>query len=266
MSTRKNTAAAPVVDEATAAFEAARDEGLELLKQAGRAASAAGEAAAAARDNRGSALDMAIVGLSAPGVLHSQFTFDIKDRNGDVVEHVTADLIDYLAGFKHRDGKAYRAKETAFRGVALPVFFGVPGDQSAGAKSTWATFSRAVPVAAELVARDMRAFINAEGKLVVEGGEGPEAEKLRGAKSASALVKAAKGQTGTDRNGHGNAKGGEGEAGEARVATPAEIFAAAARLCEGVAKGDEAICNAALSYARRIAALVTAHPEAFAED
>lgn len=264
MATRKNTAAAPVVDEVTAAFEAARDEGLELLKQAGRAASAAGEAAAAARDNRGSALDMAIVGLSAPGVLHSQFTFDVKDRNGDVVEHVTADLVDYLAGFKHDGGKAYRAKETAFRGTMLPLFFGVPGDQSAGAKSVWATFGKAVPVAAELVARDMRAFINAEGKLVIEGGEGPEAEKLRNAKSASALVKAAKGQTGTDRNGHGNAKGGE--ASETRVATPAEIFTAAWRLTVGVSNGDEAICNVALSYARRIAALVAANPDAFAED
>jgi hypothetical protein len=256
MTTRKNTAAA--------ALEAARDEGLELLKQAGRAASAAGEAAAAARDNRGSALDMAIVGLSAPGVLASQFTFDVKDRNGDIVEHVTADLIDYLAGFKHGDGKAYRAKETAFRGVALPLFFGVPGDQSAGAKSVWSTFGKAITAAAALVARDMRAYINAEGKLTVEGGEGPEAEALRKAQSASALVKAAKGETGTSRATPGNDKSDEGEGG--RVATPAEIFAAAARLCEGVAKGDEAMCNAALSYARRIAALVAANPEAFAED
>lgn len=262
MSTRKNTAA-PAVDEATAAFEAARDEGLELLKQAGRAASAAGEAAAAARDNRGSALDMAIVGLSAPGVLHSQFTFDVKDRNGDIVEHVTADLIDYLAGFKHRDGKAYRAKETAYRGTMLPLFFGVAGDQSAGAKSVWATFGKAAPVAAELVARDMRAYISAEGKLVVEGGEGPEAEKLRNAKSASALVKAAKGQTGTDRNGHGNDKS---EPDNGTAATPAEITRATVAIVKLVAAGKADACNATLSNLREIARLVAANPEAFAED
>lgn len=263
MTAKKNTAALPANSYA-AALEAEHAEGLGLLLQAGRAASAAGEAAAAAAANRGSALDMAIVGLASHGVLASPFTFDVKDRNGDIVEHVPATMIDYLEGFKHADGKAYRAKETAFRAVMLPLFFGVTGDQSAGAKSTWATFGKAITAAAALVARGMRAHIDHEGKLVIEGGEGPEAEALRKAKSASALVKAAKGETGTNRATPQNEGEGEGEGG--RVATPAEIFAAAARLCEGVAKGDEAMCNAALSYARRIAALVAANPEAFAED
>jgi hypothetical protein len=43
-------------------------------------------------------------------------------------------------------------------------------------------------------------------------------------------------------------------------------MALAARLVEGAAKGEEALSNSALSFARKIAALVAANPEAFAED
>ena len=43
-------------------------------------------------------------------------------------------------------------------------------------------------------------------------------------------------------------------------------MALAARLVEGAAKGEEALSNSALSFARKIAALVASNPDAFAED
>jgi hypothetical protein len=102
------------------------------------------------------------------------------------------------------------------------------------------------------------------GELKLSGGTGERADAMRAAKSLSALAKVAKDETGTNREGHGNAKGGEGE--EGRAATPSEIVAAAALLARRAAKGEEALCSAALSGLRAIAALVAKHPEAFAED
>jgi hypothetical protein len=43
-------------------------------------------------------------------------------------------------------------------------------------------------------------------------------------------------------------------------------MAIAARLVEGAAKGEEALSNTALSFARKIAKLIADNPEAFAED
>jgi len=38
------------------------------------------------------------------------------------------------------------------------------------------------------------------------------------------------------------------------------------RLIEGAAKGEEALGNTALSYARKIAAVVASQPDTFADD
>jgi hypothetical protein len=90
------------------------------------------------------------------------------------------------------------------------------------------------------------------------------------------LTKAASDKTGTSRATPQNSKGGEGKGGEGgegkggegeapRVATPTEILAAALRLVQGVAKGEEALSGPALSFVRAIAKEVTANPEAFAD-
>lgn len=242
------------------AFEAARDAGLSLLKGAGVNAAAAGTARADARAKGASALDATIAGLTAPGVLTYEFAFDVCDRGGNVVDHVRATLCDYARGFKNADGSDSRATEGAFRAAMLPLFFGVAGDQSAGAKSVWATFGKAFAAARALVAEGMAANI-VDGKLTLEGGTGAAADALRGAKSTSALVKAAKGATGT-----GGSDSGTGAAGETRAATPSEICAAAAMLTRKAIKGEEALCDAALSCLRQIAKLVADNPEAFAED
>ena len=249
---------------AEARFVAAREAGLSMLREAGKLAAGAGEAAKVANEKRATALDTAIAGLCAEGVMAMPFTFDVCDKAGQVIEHCNVTLADYLLGFHNKDGSDNRGKQSAFRATILPLFFGVAGDQSTGAKATWALFTgKALPAAAALVARGMKATLNPEGGLVVEGGEGEEADKLRAAagRSASALAKAAKGETGTDRDAPQNDK-----AGDLRAATPGEIAIAALGIAKRIVKGEEAATNTALSTFRELAKLIASNPEAFAED
>ena len=149
--------------------------------------------------------------------------------------------------------------QSAYKTAFQATFFGL--DQSNPA--VWTMASKAVAMARAIRAEGMTATIEG-GELKLSGGAGPVADAMREAKTLSALAKVAKGETGTNRATPGNAKG-EGD-NEARVATPSEVLAIAARLVEGAAKGEEALSPAALSFARRIAALVASNPEAFAED
>jgi hypothetical protein len=102
-----------------------------------------------------------------------------------------------------------------------------------------------------------------DGALVLEGGNGKRADAMRAAKTVAALKKAVEGETGTNREKPQNDKSA-GES-ETRPATPREILEAALRVVESVAKGDETLVEADLSFARRIAQLVTSNPEAFEE-
>jgi len=262
--TARNTRKASAATKEQAAFEAARQEGLDFLRQAGQLAAGAGEAVKAANEKRATALDAALVGLCAPGVLTMEFAYDIHDKGGNVVEHCRATLPDYVAGFKNANGTDSRDKQSAFRATMLPLFFGVTGDQSSGAKAVWALFTgKALPAALALTASGIAASLNSDGKLALTGGEGEEADTLRNAaaKSTSALVKAAKGETGTGRDAPQNDK-----AGDSRPATPGEIAVAALGIAKRVAKGEEALSNSVLSTFRELAKLIAANPEAFAED
>lgn len=238
---------------------------LALLHKAGKLAAQAGKKVEEANKARGNALDLSIAGLAADGVLLTAFSFDVCDAGGNVVEHCTATLPDYAKGFKNADGSDNRKKQSAFRAAMLPLFFGVTGDQSAGAKAVWALFTgKALPTALALHREGISATVTDKGELVLTGGEGDTAKALRdaAAKSTSAMVKVAKGETGSNREEHGNDKGGE----TGRAATPGEIALAAHAIAARVAKGEEAICNSALSYLRAIAKLVADNPEAFADD
>ena len=121
--------------------------------------------------------------------------------------------------------------------------------------------SKAILAARAIREEGMTATI-VDGALKLEGGSSERANKMRDAKSLGALDKAAKGEAGSNRDG---GHGAGAKDGDARIATPAEILALAARLVEGVAKGDEALSNTALSFARKIAAIVASNAEAFAE-
>ena len=218
----------------------------------------------AAKAKGASALAVMIAAFASDEVAERRWAFDIT-AGDDVHEHVACSGIEQfgdesLAWMRNGEGKVSRAAQGAYKAAFQRTFFGLDKPSDA----VWTPSTKAVPIARAIRAEGMTATIE-NGQLKLSGGNGPVADALRDAKSIAAMTKIAKGEAGTNRAGHGNAKGGEGE-GEARVATPSEVLALAARLVEGAAKGDEALSPAALSFARRIAALVASNPEAFAED
>lgn len=209
------------------------------------------------------ALAVMVAGFTDSYMAELPWSFDITASGGDVHQHV--DCVgfeqfgrDDLEWCRNGEGAVSRAAQSAYRAAFQREFFNLPENNNA----VWTMVSKAVPMARAIRAEGMTALIK-DGALVLEGGTGERAEALRGAKSLSALAKVAKGEAGTNRAAPSNAKASEGEA---RVATPAEIMALAARLCEGAAKGDEALSGTALSFARKIAAIVAANPDAFADD
>lgn len=217
----------------------------------------------AAKAKGASALAVMIAAFASDEVAERPWSFDIT-AGDDVHEHVTCTGIDQfgrddLEWVRNGEGKVSRAAQGAFKAAFQREFFGLDKPSDAA----WTPSTKAVPIARAIRAEGMTATIE-NGQLKLSGGTGPVADALRDAKSVAAMAKIAKGEAGTNRAAHGNAKG-EGDS-EARVATPSEVLALAARLVEGAAKGDEALSPAALSFARRIAALVTSNPEAFAED
>ena len=210
------------------------------------------------------ALAVMVAGFTDSITAELPWAFDITASGGDVHQHVDCTGLDQfgdetLAWMRNGEGAVSRAAQSAYRAAFQREFFNLPENNNA----VWTMVSKAVPMARAIRAEGMTALIK-DGALVLEGGTGERAEALRGAKSLSALAKVAKGEAGTNRAAPSNAKG-EGDS-DARLATPSEVMALAARLVEGAAKGEEALAPAALSFARRIAALVAANPDAFAED
>lgn len=208
------------------------------------------------------ALAVMTAGFASDEVAARPWAFDIMVK-GDVHTHVDCMGLaefgrDDLEWSRNGEGKVSRDAQGAYKSAFLATFFGVTGKNDA----LWTMASKAVAMATAIRAEGMTALIK-DGALVLEGGTSDRAAAMAKAKSLSALAKVAKGETGTNRAAPSNAKDAEGEV---RAATPAEVLALAARLCEGAANGDEALSNTALSFARKIAALVAANPEAFAED
>jgi hypothetical protein len=264
MTIKNITARNAAVDAAisTATIDDTRMAGLAMLTNAGAIAAKAGDAKAKADIASASALDLMVAGLAATGVMTETFEFDVTDRKGDVVEHVgNACLADYATPFLNADGSAYRAKEVAFRIAALRRFLAVKGDtQSAGAKAAWTCYATAYPLAVAIIREGMTATIRAN-KLAIEGGKGEVADAIHAATGTKAKAKIAKGETGTK----GGTDAGKAAKTETRAATPSEICAEAMKVARKVVAGKEALCPAALSTLRALAALVAAHPAAFAD-
>jgi len=210
------------------------------------------------------ALAIMVAGFASDEAAARPWTFDVKASDGAVHYHVECTGFEEHGGTEgawryNGEGKVSKDAQGAYKRGFQAAFFNLPEGNAA----VWTMTGKAIHLARAIREEGMTATIEA-GELKLEGGAGTRADAMRGAKSLAALKKAADGEAGTNREGHGNAKGGEGD--EARAATPSEICAAAALLAKRVAKGDEAICNAALSSLRAIAALVAANPEAFSED
>jgi hypothetical protein len=209
------------------------------------------------------ALAVMVAGFASDDVTSLEWTFDITVK-GAVHEHVPCNGVDEfgredLAWVRNGEGKVSRDAQGAYKAAVLSTFFNLSEPNAA----VWTMVSKAVPIAKRIRAEGMVATIE-NGALKLSGGEGEGAEAMRAAKSLAAMGKVAKGETGTNRDAPQNDKGEEGED-VARGATPTEVLAVAARLVEAVANGEEALSNAAASFARKIAAIIAANPEAFAE-
>ncbi len=245
---------------AAASFSA--DEAGQYLPLAAQAAIKGKAEIDSAKAKGAAALAVMVAGFASDAIDTLQWAFDIMGKDS-VHEHVRCTGTHEhgnteLAWCRNGEGAVSKVAQSAYKAGFQSVFFNLPEPNAA----VWTMASKAVPIARAIRAEGMIATIEG-GELKLSGGTGEKADAMRGAKSLSALAKVAKDEVGTGRGAHGNAKG-EGE-GEARIATPAEVLALAARLCEGVAKGDEALSNTALSFARKIAAIVASNPEAFAE-
>lgn len=242
------------------------DEAASLLPLAAQATIKGKEAIDTAKGKQASALAVAVAAFTTDEVHDKPWTFDIKASDGSVHTHVECTGFDEfgntdLAWMRNGQGAVSKVAQTAYKTGFQSTFFGLDKSNPA----VWMLSSRAVVMANAIRAEGMTARI-VDGALVLEGGKGERADKMREAKSIAALTKLAKGETGSNRGGGHGAGSSSSEAGEAKIATPAEVLALATRLVEGVAKGEEALSPAALSFARRIAQLVAANPEAFAED
>ena len=263
MFTKSKATATAAAATAAAAVPSTLTAGFELLHAAGRNASNAGTYRATAKEAGASALDATIAGLAQGGVLTHAFAFDVCDRGGNVIEHKKATLCDFALGFFNENHTASRATEGAFRAAMLPLFFGVTGDQSAGAKSVWQTFKTGFVTAKAVIAQGMTARIEGD-KLVLDGGTGEAAEALRKASAVSttALVKAAKGEAGKN--------GSTSKAGDKSVdlaqATSEQITRAAVALVKLIAKGEVDEGQATLGNIREIVRWFNTDPSAFAED
>ena len=210
------------------------------------------------------ALALMIAGFTSDDVATRPWSFDIMGSGDDVHTHVPMqgiamfdNAVSVNGGTEWKlngNGGPSRIAQGAFKRGVQSTFFNLPDNVPA----VHTMSSKAIPIALAIHEESMTATI-VEGKLVLEGGHSPRADAMRAAKDVSALAKVAKDETGTSRAAPQNDKG------ETREATPDEICAAAAKVARGVVKGETALCNAALSTLRAIAALVTANPEAFAD-
>ena len=220
---------------------------------AGKATVDAGKAKGA------NALALMVAGFASDDVATRPWDFEVKGSGDEVHEHVRMEGITEFGGTEgawryNGNGGPSRVAQGAYKRALQNTFFNLPENNPA----VWTMASKAIPVALAIREEGMTATI-VEGKLVLEGGHSERADAMRTAKDVSALAKVAKEETGTNRDAPQNAKS------EPLAIGPDEICALAAKVARGVAKGETALCNAALSTLRAIAALVAANPEAFAD-
>ena len=213
-----------------------------------------------------SALALTVAGLASDVTAERKWSFDVTAKDGTVHYHVDCTGFDEFGGTEgewryNGEGKVSRAAEGAYLLGSLHTFFGLTEKNAA----VWLMYSKAVPIARAIRAEGMTATIE-NGELKLEGGTSDRAAAMREAKTATAIGKIASGATGTNRAAPQNSKGGDSDGDTGRAATPSEILAAAFRLIDGAAKGEEALASVALDYARRIAKAVNDNPDAFAAD
>jgi hypothetical protein len=239
------------------------DDWQAQLEEAARAAIAGKAAIEEGKAKGASALATVVAAFASDRVAGRPWSFDITGKNADDV-HTFVRCTgldefgnDELAWKRNSEGKVSKDAQSAYKRAFQKQFFDLAEPNAA----VWTMASKAVPLARAIREEGMTAAIE-DGKLKLSGGTSDRADAMRKAPHSAALKKAIEGTSGTSRAKTQNSKGGDSEA---RAATPSEILAAALRLVEGVAKGDEALSGPALSFARRIATVVASAPDAFAD-
>ena len=219
-----------------------------------------------------SALAVMIAGFASDAVAKREWSFDMTGKDGQVKFHVRCIGLDQFGG-TDGDWRAEPKKaQTAYKTATQVEFFKLPEPSPA----VWTMLSKAAVIVRAIRQEGMAAAVT-EGKLVLTGGTTDKAKAMRDATSLEALGKAAKGETGTNRNAPQNEKGSKGEAGGSKgsegsegeapaPATPEKILRDAEWIVQGVVKGDIALGGSALSFIRAIAKAVNANPETFAPD
>ena len=244
--------------QATQAIDATQSA-LATMREAGSAAINGKAMTEQGKAKGADALATMVIGFSSEALAAYVWAFDIKGKDDAIHTYVECTGVnefgnDALAWKRNADGKPSRDAQTAFKVALQNTYFGQV------APALWTMASKAIPMATAIRAEGMQASI-VDGKLTLAGGTTEKAEAMRNAPSLSALAKVASDATGSNRAKPQNDKGDE----EVREATPSEVLQLALRLVEGVAKGEEALANSALSFARRIAELVASNPDAFAD-
>jgi len=216
-----------------------------------------------AKGKQASAFAIMVAGFSTDDIATRPWAFDIKGNDDSAHTYVECTGFaefgnDDLAWKRNSEGKVSKVAQSAYKAALQNAFFNMPESNAA----VWTAISRVVPMARAIREEGMTASV-VDGALVLGGGNGKRADAMRAAKTVAALKKAVEGETGTNREKPQNEKSTDSAA---PVATPSEILAAALRLIEGAAKGEEALAPTALSFARRIASLVASQPDTFADD
>jgi hypothetical protein len=240
------------------------DEAASFLPLAAQAAIKGKADIDTAKAKGAAALAVMVAGFASDEIALSPWTFTIAGKDStDVHTHVACTGFaefgnDDLEWKRNAEGAVSKVAQSAYKTALQNLFFNLPESNPA----VWTMASKAIPMARAIREEGMTATIE-NGALKLSGGTSERATKMAEAKTLTALGKVAKGEAGTERAAPSH--NGEAAKDDGRLATPAEIMALAARLCDGVAKGEEALSNTALSFARRIAAIVAANPDAFAE-
>ena len=223
----------------------------EILRSAARLAIDAKAQEDAAKAGKGNATEMLVASLTGSAIWNLKLTFDVKDRNGDIVEHCKGIAIsEYAKGFT-LDGKEYRAKTSAFRAAVLLRLFDMKDDKGSQCETVWKVFVSAHKVAEQLRNNAILASLDASGRLKLAGGKGKEAAALKEAanKSVTSLVNAAKG--GAAKKGTNSTPQNDNTKGAIDLDGALRTVAAYASL---VKDGKEAPSSARLSYLRKIVA------------
>ena len=254
-------ATAPVVSATDAAA---------ALHLAGRAKSESAASIDKAKIKADAAEALLIVGASDAERYRRTIEFGITGKDeADVHDHCQLSLAEFttrdqLPFMRNGAGAVSKIAQGKAKAAINEAVFGK------GTPATWTMLNRAMPLVDAIVSESMTAELQ-EGALVLTGGTSERAEKMRNAKSLSALRKAVGVTASGKPKGDASRGTGEGESeGEAnpapKPANPSDITRDALKIAKAIAAGKETACSATMENLLAIAKAIASAPDAFADD